>query len=95
MDKCIVSTGFFRLGIDFYIGLPRDQLHRVARMTTPGFWDLVYRLDDHLFVFFLIVSQFIQKKPLMAKIESNPTWSDMTGGVSDDCIGYKLWGLHS
>jgi len=61
-------------GIDFYIGLPRDQLYRVSRMTVATFWDLVKRLDDWPYVEFLAKFTFRRQNPFMAKIMNNPDW---------------------
>jgi len=59
--------------IDFFIGIPREELYRMARLAPPSIWDVIIRLDDWPFVEMLLTHLF-KKKPLLHKVMGNPEW---------------------
>jgi len=67
-----------KFDIDFFIGLPRDQLYRAARMTSTTYWDILIRLDDWAYsqFFFKILTGY---KPLLKKAAQNPNWLEARG----------------
>lgn len=69
------------LGIDFFIGLPRNQLYRVARLTKPTLWDYIIRLDDWEFVRFMLNLLTRHGSPLFHKTMTNPEWMHMLSHV--------------
>jgi len=68
------------LNIDFFVGIPREELYRVARMTVPTLWDVIIRLDDWSFVQLFLMQLRRGNNPLADKVLANPNWLDTSGG---------------
>jgi hypothetical protein len=77
--------------IDFHIGLPKDQHHRVARMTLPSIMDTVSEImSDYRILMFVASLVGMPSDTLVNKVFKNPSWLQAAGGVSNMTTFAKL-----
>ncbi|KAJ1359077.1 hypothetical protein KIN20_017704 [Parelaphostrongylus tenuis] len=66
--------------IDYHIGLPTHEQHRVARITVPTIWDRISELlhDWRVYKYFLALWKLARDTPLY-RVVNNPSWLKAVG----------------